>query len=90
METIEWFFLIFFIVIVLVGLKDWFFFFLNSWSENGGKFTLILLVLFFLFVSPAFVKDYAPEYYGLSIWILILYVGGLLVYRFMFWNGDSE
>lgn len=68
-------------VAVLFGLKDWFRFILNSFAEHGVKATFLLIVLSVLVIAPSFVKDYAPKYYGFSIWALILFVGGFLAYR---------
>lgn len=56
----------------------------TSWDENGKKFTILLTILLALFITPAFVKDYAPQYYGFSIWAVILYSIGLLAYRHLF------
>lgn len=81
MEIVYWGFIAVVGIAVLFTIKDWIRFVLNSFADNGFKFTLFLIILTILFIAPSFVKMMAPNYYGLSIWVLILYVAGCLVYR---------
>lgn len=80
MQYLYWGSIIVFVLIVLFGIRNWIRFVSNSFLSNGVKFTIGLIILSILFVAPAFVKDYAPEYYGYSIWALILYVAGIILY----------
>lgn len=69
------------VVAILFGIKDFLYLFISSWYENGVKFTILLIIFIALLISPAFIKEYAPGYYGWSIWALILYSLSLLGYR---------
>jgi hypothetical protein len=82
MEIVYWIFIALFLLFVLWGIKDWVNMFKIIWHDNGWLFSLLTIILFVLFIIPSIVKDYAPNYYGFSIWILILYVVGLFIYRF--------
>lgn len=81
MEIVYWIFIALLLLFVLWGIKDWINIFNVIWNENGWLFALLTIILFVLFIVPSLVKDYAPEYYGFSVWILILYVAGLFIYR---------
>jgi hypothetical protein len=50
----------------------------------------LLVILLILFISPAIIKDFAPQYYDTSKLVLMFYVVGLLIYRFAFSKGDSK
>ena len=81
MEIIYWVFILIVAVAVLFSIKDFIRFILISLANDGVKFTLFIIVLAILFIAPSVVKQLAPNYYGLSIWVLILYVVGSLFYR---------
>lgn len=81
MDIIYWIFIGIVGVAVLFTIKDFIRFILISFARDGTKFTLFIIVLTILFIAPSIVKQIVPKYYGLSIWILILYVVGYLFYR---------
>ncbi len=66
---------------VVYGVLQWLGLFAWSFVENGKSFTIKLLILFILFIIPSQAKDYAPEFYGASIWLLVLYCVALLGLR---------
>jgi hypothetical protein len=81
MEIVYWIFIALLLLFVLWGIKDWINIFNVIWLENGWLFALLTIILVVLFILPSIIKDYAPNYYGLSVWMLILYVVGLFIYR---------
>ncbi|MEK5175074.1 hypothetical protein NST63_17905 [Heyndrickxia sp. FSL W8-0496] len=85
-----WIILAVFAILVLIGIKDGFNALFTSLYENGLKTTIFLVIFFILYLSPSLVKDYAPKYYGLSIWALILYICGFLIYRMFWYNKPKE
>jgi hypothetical protein len=64
--------IVLFLLLVFWGIKDWINVFFVLWHENGVLFTLLTILLLIFFILPSILKDYAPQYYGLSIWLLIL------------------
>lgn len=75
-------FLAFVALLIIIGIRDWFNLLSWSWYGNGKRFTILFIIFLVLFISPSIVNNFAPDYYGLSIWLLILYTAGLLIYRF--------
>jgi hypothetical protein len=70
------------LALLIAGIRDWLFYFISSWFDNGAKFTILLIICVALVFTPSIVKSHAPDYYGLSILILILYIATL----FIVWN----
>ncbi|PKR86091.1 hypothetical protein [Heyndrickxia camelliae] len=83
MDILYWILIGLFIIMVLFGLKNWLRFILYSFAEHGLLAGLLLLIFCVLLIAPSLIKEFAPHYYGYSIWALILYIAGLLFYR---WN----
>lgn len=82
MEFLKWLTIGIFVIALLYGLFQWLGMFLWSWVKNGKTFTFKLIILFILFIIPGITNSYAPELFGISIWILIVYSLFLVVMRF--------
>lgn len=90
MDILYWIVIGLFLLFVLIGLKDGIRAFFHLWYSEGLLFAILSAIFLILFLAPGIVKQYAPGYYGLAVWSLILYAGSLLVYRFAFGKGDSD
>jgi hypothetical protein len=84
MNYLYWAVVFAFLLFILFGIKDWLGLIKWSWQDNGKLFTIFLAGLLILLISPRVLKDYAPQYYDASVIALIVYVAGLLIYRFGF------
>jgi hypothetical protein len=83
LALIQWILLGFFFLLIMFGLKDGIKAFIGIWFSDGFLFAGLVAVFFILFITPSLVKEFAPSYYGLAIWALILYSVGLVSYRFL-------
>lgn len=90
MEFLYWFLILLFFLMLFIGLKDGLGAFIAIWSSYGFKFAISTAVLFLLFIAPSIVKSYAPEYYGVSIWLLLGYIAFLLILRLTSAKNDDE
>lgn len=90
MEVLYWVFIAIVVIAVLFGLKSLIVLILTIFAGDGVKAGVFTTVFFILLLSPGIVKYLAPEYWGYSIWALILYVGGFLVYRHMIAGTQNE
>ncbi|WP_141431420.1 hypothetical protein [Bacillus sp. 03113] len=90
MEIFIWLFIS---VLCLVVLRSVFYgviSFISIWEEKGFKIALFVGIFVLLLLSPGIVKDYAPQYYGYSIWAVILYALGFLFYRHFIKGTSNE
>lgn len=90
MDVIQWVLLALFFLLLFIGLKDGIKGFFYLWATDGLKFAILTAILLILFVAPSLTKQFAPQFYDGSKLALMLYVIGLLLYRFAFKRGGSN
>lgn len=80
MEYLYWVLIGIGVITVLFGLKS----LIVSLMDASGSYSLKSLFFIILFIllmcAPSLLKEFAPEYYGYSIWVLIFYIVGFILY----------
>lgn len=81
--VVEWSILGFFLLLLIIGLIEWYDQFFRIWHEGGLLLALYVITLLILLIVRVLIRDYAQQYVNLANGAIFIFIILPIAYRFL-------